>query len=101
MDVNGRRFGWIGHGEVSQMDWVMGHWVKIWNAISTWVLHKWHVVSIDEIRAAKVAFVGRMFHANFQRRFLWQGLILAFQRVFQSDLARGPVVINLSFWSMR
>ena len=48
-----------------------------------------HVVSIDGIRAAKVVFVGKISHANFQRRFLWRGLILAFQRVFQSDLARG------------
>ena len=53
------------------MDWVMGHWVKIWSAVSTWALHKWHVVSMDGIQAAKVSFVGRMSHANFQRRFLW------------------------------
>ena len=90
MDVTRRRFGWISHGEVSQMDWVIGHWVKIWSTVSTWALHKWHVVSIDGIRAAKVAFFGMMSHANFQRRFLWRGLILAFQRVFQSNLARGP-----------
>jgi hypothetical protein len=83
------------------MDWVMGHWVKIWSVVSTWALHKWHVVSMDEIRAAKVSFVGRMSHANFQRRFLWRGLILAFQRVFQSDLSKGPVVVNLSLWSVR
>ena len=63
--------------------------MKIWSTVSTWALHKWHVVSIDGIRAAKVAFVGKISHANFQRRFLWRGLILAFQRVFQSDLARG------------
>ena len=60
-----------------------------------------HVVSIDGIRAAMVAFVGRMSHASFQIRFLWRELILAFQREFQSDLAKGPVVVNLSFWSMR
>jgi hypothetical protein len=71
VDVNGRRFRWISHGEHSQMDWVMGHWMKIWSVVSTWALHKWHVVSMDEIRAAKVSFVGRMSHANFQRRFLW------------------------------
>uniref|UniRef100_A0A2N9ECL6 DUF7910 domain-containing protein n=1 Tax=Fagus sylvatica TaxID=28930 RepID=A0A2N9ECL6_FAGSY len=53
VDVNGRRFRWISHGEHSQMDWVMGHWVKIWSVVSTWALHKWHVVSMDEIRAAK------------------------------------------------
>ena len=50
----------------------MGHWVKIWSSVSTWALHKWHVVSIDGIRAAKVAFVGKISHANFQRRFLWR-----------------------------
>jgi hypothetical protein len=33
MDERGRRFGCIGHEEVSLIDSVMGHWVKMWSAI--------------------------------------------------------------------
>ena len=83
------------------MDCVIGHLVKMWSADSSSALHNWHVVSIDGIRAAKVVLVGRMSHANFHRRFLWRGLILDFQRMFHSDLLRGPVEVNLSFWLVR
>jgi hypothetical protein len=73
----------------------------MWSADSSWSLHKWDVVSISGIRAARVVFVGRISQAIFQRSNLWRGLILAFQREFQSDLARGPEELNLSFWSVR
>ena len=101
MDVRGRWFGCIGHEEVSHIDSVIGHWVKMWSADSSWSWHKWQVVSIAGIRAAKVAFVGRISQAIFHKSILWRGQILAFQRMFQSDLARGPDKLNLSFWSVR
>ena len=97
MDERGRWFGCIGHGEVSHIDSVMGHWVKMWSVDSSWSLHKWQVVSIARIPTAKVTFVGRMSQAIFHKSILWRGLILAFQRMFQSDLAREPEAAGLSY----
>jgi hypothetical protein len=82
MEVKGSRLRWIGHVESSQMDWAKGHWLNMWRVVSSWALHKRHVVSIDGIRAAKMALIGRISHAIFHRRSLWRGLILVFQRVF-------------------
>ncbi len=73
----------------------------MWSLDSSWSLHKWQVVLINGIWAAKVTFVGRMSQAIFHNSILWREMILPFQRMFQFDLARRPEELNLFFWSVR
>lgn len=55
---------WIGQEEESQIDWVNGHCVNRWKAVSDSLLHRMHGCSIHCMCAARLALVG-IYHAIF------------------------------------